>query len=704
MSTKFFPLNLSKFKRVSSDKTTTTLRHDDGHEVKIAHSALSPKLRGHLASLPEHKESKRAPKVDKPMMAEGGSTEEDYDPYKDPVLSPTPKPAPTQKCNGGYMADGGEVEENEGERAEREYIQEDPAGAAQIMDPPFKKELAKGGPVGPNNPKLAESKKQPTDIRSYADGTPDAPIATPSPESAAGDPNDVTDQAVDAGQAGPTPQDPALQATSQGDLDPAVARKRQLYNTLAPVPWRIDDSGQTPHLDPMTWNRASELYDQETKAKADAEMAATSNANAENQARAAAGLPQIPVPQGSSPTQAPPTDASPMAQVQSSAPAQPQAGAQNSDPFGTQRSMDVYQQGIGEAKAGISGEAAALGQEGRAQAQALEQNAQSLQQAQQTYQDHFNTLDQERQNFQQDVMNEHIDPNHYLNSKGTLGKISTGIGLILGGIGGGLTHQQNPALQFLNDNINRDIQAQQAELGKRENLLSANMRQFGNLRDATDMTRMMQNDIVSMKLKQAAAQAADPLAKARAQQAAGNLDMSTAQIQGQMAMRRTMLQGVNNGVGNADMAAKMINFALPPEQRAAANKELQDAQNAVALRDQVLNAYDQVAKLQTLGNRVGSPIQSNSQIEKWRGAALDKLTKDTSGRVTPETVKLVGSTFAGLTDNPKSVQVGRQAINSLVSTGMHYPILESYGMNPMNWGKYNGQGESKIQFTPGLKK
>lgn len=686
MSAKFFPMNLAKFKRVSSDKNTTTLRHDDGHEIKVAHSALSPKLRGHLASLPEHKES-NAPKASAKtkMMADGGDVKQSNDPAASYVRGSD------YGTEGTYSKEESEASNNPTPEAKGAYS----PGNKDAVD--FVKgatnQYAQGGKVsGPMNPKLAESKKVPM----YAEGTPDAPVQ---------DPNDVTAQAEAAGQgAVPNP----LQSTDQTPgIDPSLARKRQLYNTIAPIPWQIDANGNTERLDPASWNRAEQLYGQETKAKSDQDMAATSQAMDENKARAAAGLPSISVPQGSSPMQAPPQDASPTAQTQSQAPdgqaPQGQTSAQSADPFGTQKTLETFQQGLGEAKQGIQGEAQALGAQGKAEAQALQQNIADRQQTQQNYQDHFNQLDQERQGFQQDLMNNHIDSKHYLNSRGTPGKISTAIGLILGGIGGGLTHQENPALKFLNQNIDRDINAQMADLGKKENLLSANMRQFGNLRDATDMTRIMQNDIVSMQLKRAAAEAQDPLAKSRAMQASGKLDMDTAGMQGQMAMRRTLLSGVNGPAGNADMAAKMINFALPPDQRKDANKELQDAQNAIALRDEVLNAYDKIAKINTLGNRALNPYQSKLQIDAIEGPVLDKMTKDTSGRVTPETVGLIRSVFKKIGADPQTVAIGRKSAQDLMTQNMHYPIMQSYGMNPMNWGKYGANGQSKIQFTPGLK-
>ncbi len=60
-------LDLSRFKRVSSDKKTTRLRHSKGHEITIAHSALTPKMREHIEKMGSHEESE-SPK----RMAGGG--------------------------------------------------------------------------------------------------------------------------------------------------------------------------------------------------------------------------------------------------------------------------------------------------------------------------------------------------------------------------------------------------------------------------------------------------------------------------------------------------------------------------------------------------------------------------------------------------------------------------------------------------------
>lgn len=56
-------VDLSRFKKIASDGKISTLRHNKGHEIKIAHGALSPQMRQHIDAMPVH-------------MAEGGDPQQ----------------------------------------------------------------------------------------------------------------------------------------------------------------------------------------------------------------------------------------------------------------------------------------------------------------------------------------------------------------------------------------------------------------------------------------------------------------------------------------------------------------------------------------------------------------------------------------------------------------------------------------------------
>lgn len=122
-----------------------------------------------------------------------------------------------------------------------------------------------------------------------------------------------------------------------------------------------------------------------------------------------------------------------------------------------------------------------------------------------------------------DYMNERIDPMAVWNDKSVPGKISSAIGLILGGIGGGLTRQENPALKFLQYQIDKSVEAQKMRLGRYPTLLQNNLNQTNNMRQAMETTRAQIAEITAKKLEKAAAMYGDEVAAAQAMQAAGKI-------------------------------------------------------------------------------------------------------------------------------------------------------------------------------------
>lgn len=154
----------------------------------------------------------------------------------------------------------------------------------------------------------------------------------------------------------------------------------------------------------------------------------------------------------------------------------------NINALGTQPAFALGQQAASGAKsaaetAGSQQAAAFAGQQRELQAQAIKE-----QQHAQAY------LDESRA-AADDIKKGHIQPNHYLESKSTLGKIGTALGLMLGGYGAGLTHGPNMAQQFLQSQIERDLEAQKANLGSKENLLSALNSRYHNQQTADNMYR-----------------------------------------------------------------------------------------------------------------------------------------------------------------------------------------------------------------------
>src|ERR1019366_1454907 len=94
--------------------------------------------------------------------------------------------------------------------------------------------------------------------------------------------------------------------------------------------------------------------------------------------------------------------------------------------------------------------------------------------------------------------------------------------------------------------MDMNIDAQKNNLAAKNNMLAMNLQQFHNLHDATDMTKVLQADMVKSQLEQAALQSGSAMAKAQAQSAIGAIDAKYQPIFMQLQLRRTM-QGLGQG-------------------------------------------------------------------------------------------------------------------------------------------------------------
>lgn len=352
---------------------------------------------------------------------------------------------------------------------------------------------------------------------------------------------------------------------------------------------------------------------------------------------------------------------------QFTAPGQPSADP-STDPYGYKALESNYRQGIEQSQKGIQQEAAAQSALGQQKAVIAQEQAQRAETEFNDYKAHYAELEGERKAFQTDLANQHVDPNHYMNSMDTGGKIATAIGMILGGLGG---NANNPVIKFVENQIDRDIAAQKANLGKQQTLLEANLRQFGNLDQAIKMTKVMMNDIMAAKFEEAAGKSADPLAQARAMQAAGDLRVKSAPILAQLAAQKTAASGMQAGKMDP---ARAVAILVPKERQGEAMKELKEMQNRQAAAKTAVQTWDK------LNGQVGGGVLSPSQ----RTALVDPLAvtmaRDAAGRVNEYEFKAFKELFPAPMDSQATRDTKRSQLVKILNEKMHSPQLEAFGI------------------------
>lgn len=356
---------------------------------------------------------------------------------------------------------------------------------------------------------------------------------------------------------------------------------------------------------------------------------------------------------------------------------------------------------------GASQEARAVGAQGRAEAEVQNQQIQAQQLLMNSFQQQSQHAMQEIHAVMEDYRNQHINPNHYMESMSAGQKVQTAIGMILGGMGAGLTGGENVAAKFLDNQIQRDISAQEKNMGNKQTLLGFNFQKYGNMRDAVTMTDAMMKGIYATKLEKAASISKDPIAKARALQAAAKFKAEIIPNIQKFSQSQA-LQGLINSEAKTEDAYKAKMNALaavsPEHYKEMKNGYIPGVGTAnapVAEKDrEALSSakpvIDALTELQALAATYGTTVPGSQQdeINKTKVAALQLDLKGPAaynlGQISGTDKDMLDSVVS----NPGSLRTA-STIAKLEATkknimGKYKATLNKIGITPFQGGASSG--------------
>lgn len=383
---------------------------------------------------------------------------------------------------------------------------------------------------------------------------------------------------------------------------------------------------------------------------------------------AMASLPKTPQDAIAAPPQASaPTQATPPAQGPSPASSGPSLGAQTQLPPQGQGLdiMAAYDKGL----QGINTQATAEQAIAKDQAVIQQKNAEAQAQLNQHFEEVSKASDDEYQKLVKDYADHPVIANRVWADKSTAGKISTSIGLILGGIGGGLLGQENPALKNLNMQIDRDVDAQKANLGRTQNLLSANYQHFHNLKDAADATRIGLASIAASELQGAALKQGGPLAKAKAQQATSDLMAKYYPLKRDLDMRTAVQNFASQpgAQGNDQRTGAMLSYLRVVNPKMAEEMEGRYVpQVGMASIPVPQAAREEITKKSNL-------IQATQNLKQWvakNGGSANPKTRAEGQTLALELQQLYRQGVGASTSEPEQQIIG-QIVNSNPASFFH---------------------------------
>ncbi len=193
------------------------------------------------------------------------------------------------------------------------------------------------------------------------------------------------------------------------------------------------------------------------------------------------------------------------------------------------------------------------------------------------------------------------------------------------------------------------------------------------MKDASNMTRALYADQYANQIQEAAARSTDPMAKARAQQAIGQIKAQYAPMLMETAQRQALLQQAQKGNVSA---AQLVPHFVPKEHQAAALKEVAQSENAASNEKAIMDAFDQAAKDNTL-MRTGAGLRTPASILKMRALMLP-IIHDNEGRVNEFEQKTTSDLEPGKGDFDSKIAYKRKAMLDFIHGKQATPTLDAY--------------------------
>lgn len=310
------------------------------------------------------------------------------------------------------------------------------------------------------------------------------------------------------------------------------------------------------------------------------------------------------------------------------------------------------------------------------EAQAAKEMGAGAQKLQELHQGNIDALNDMSAEAVKHFMDNPIDAKQYMTTMDDPHKVSTALGLILGGLGTG-ANGKNMAVEALNSQIDRNMQAQLANLGQKKSLISALHEQLGNMKDAMDMGRAINMDKYTAQMAQAAANIQDPMQKQRMMMAMQDFQQRSQGLKSGVAQRQAGQQGAKQGGIPPEM---LIKYMIPPNEQEPYFKELATAQSMSKQRDDLMNLFDELSHMNTLGNTLKHPIDTYAANQRSM-ATIAQLAHDSEGRVTDADVGYLRGLLPERGTSQQETAKRRQAAFNYINQKMNFPRLASINPN-----------------------
>lgn len=299
-----------------------------------------------------------------------------------------------------------------------------------------------------------------------------------------------------------------------------------------------------------------------------------------------------------------------------------------------------------------------------------------------------------------------VNPNRMWQQAGTGAKISASIGLILGGMGAGLTGGPNQALEVIQKAVDRDIDAQKTNLGKSKSLYSMYMQKYQNHRLADAATRSAMGAAISGQVAQLEARYGTPMAQAQGQMLQAQIKEKTLPNKIEMAKLQTVMNAGRDA--NIDPAS-LVKFAVPESHQKKAFDEIQTAQNTRHMSKNITDAFEEAAKENTILRTGAGKLRTPGSVYALH-QHMQPTFQDLEGTVRQAAMD---NTFVNVTpmpgDSEHKIRQKRQALREYLKSKMSAPTAKGFNIDlskfestkPLEFDEIQSMGGAKYKKVQG---
>lgn len=289
----------------------------------------------------------------------------------------------------------------------------------------------------------------------------------------------------------------------------------------------------------------------------------------------------------------------------------------------------------------------------------------------------------ENDNLMQEVASSKIDPQQFFHNMGTGQKIGTALALVLGGVGSGLTGGPNIAHEMLKDAVNKDIESQKINLGKKESLLGRNLEKYRDMTLAQHATTAQLNSIIQGKLAQTAAKFGGQINSLNTQSTLGKLQNEN--LMSGMEMNKLLQQQrMKEALMGSDVSQlnplDFVQHVVPADKQKDVAHELGQSMSVKEKTQYLTDLYKKAMDEQTLVRRAGGLRGESPALLNLKNEMLP-LIKDKEGRVNEFEQQTVNNVLPGMGSTDAREKDLLAGFSNFLKGKENAPLSKTYGID-----------------------